>query len=117
MPGRQNAADDPFLDGELQPLRKAHRQGAALLDGLKIVVRYCAAAKRAGEPVGGGNRILHRHYLFPRRRSATSHRFGLAMHLLLVEWRGWTAQMINFLTGIALASPLASAQRPMGHVF
>ena len=45
-------------------------------------------------------------------------RFGLAMHLLLVEWRGWTAQMINFLTGIALAaSPLASAQRPMGHVF
>jgi hypothetical protein len=61
LPGHQNAADDPFLDGELQLLRKAHRQGRALLDGLKIVVRYCAAVKRAGEPVGGGNRILHRH--------------------------------------------------------
>jgi hypothetical protein len=45
-------------------------------------------------------------------------RFGLAMHLLLVEWRGWTAQMINFLTGIALAaSPLAVRNGPWAKFF
>ena len=57
----QNAADDPPLDGKLQPLGKAHRQGASLLDRLKILVRHPAGAKRARKPVRGGDRVLHRH--------------------------------------------------------
>ena len=57
----QDAADDPPLDGELQSLREPHRQRAPLFDGLEIGVRHFARAQRAGEPIGGGDRILHRH--------------------------------------------------------
>jgi hypothetical protein len=62
------AADYPFLDGELKPLRKAHRQDTPLLDGLKIVVGHLAIAQRAGELVGGGNRVRPQ----PKLRSAGS---------------------------------------------
>ena len=34
----ENAANDPPLDGELQPLCKADREGAAVLDRPQIVV-------------------------------------------------------------------------------
>src|SRR3954453_18041929 len=45
-------------------------------------------------------------------------RFALAIAPSPGPRRGWTAQRINFLTGIApRASPLSSAQRPRGHVF
>ncbi len=59
--GLQNGADDSPLDGELQPLREPHGQSAALLDGLKILVRHLARAERFGEPVGRGDCVLHRH--------------------------------------------------------
>jgi hypothetical protein len=39
----QHAADDPFLDRELQPLREAHRQRAPVLYGLKILVAYLSS--------------------------------------------------------------------------
>ena len=34
----ENAANDPPLDGELQPLCKADREGAAVLDSPQIIV-------------------------------------------------------------------------------
>jgi hypothetical protein len=68
LPTCENAADNPFLDGERKPLRKAHRQDTPLLDGLKIVVGHLAIAQRAGELVGGGNRVRPQ----PKLRSAGS---------------------------------------------
>src|SRR5262249_3838905 len=55
----QNSADDPLLDRELQPLRKAHRHHAPLLDCLEVFVRYLAAEERTGEPVSGCNGVLY----------------------------------------------------------
>ena len=60
LAGLEDAADDPLLDRELQPLRELHRRGAPGLDRLKILVRRLARAERAGEPVGRGDRVLHR---------------------------------------------------------
>jgi hypothetical protein len=40
--------------------REAHRQAAPLLDGLKIFVPQRAFAQWAREPIGGGDRVLHR---------------------------------------------------------
>ena len=40
----EHAADDPLLDGELQPLREAHRESAALLDRAQVVVRSTVPA-------------------------------------------------------------------------
>ena len=62
-----------LLDHELQPLREPHGRSAPLLDGLKVLIRQSSAAERLGEPVGGGDRVLHRHVDRQRRRPATSH--------------------------------------------
>jgi DNA-binding PadR family transcriptional regulator len=57
---RQHAADQPLLDGELHPLRETHRQAYAAFDGLEIASSP-AGLQRRRQPVGGGDRILHRH--------------------------------------------------------
>ena len=56
----QYLADELLLDRELHPLREAYRKGAPLLDRLKVGVRHGAGPERRRQPVGGGDRVLHR---------------------------------------------------------
>src|ERR1700722_12427983 len=57
----EHTADDPLLDGKLKPLSETHRQGAPLLNGIKVVDRHRAVPERPGESIGRSHRILHRH--------------------------------------------------------
>ena len=57
--------------------------------------------------------VNRRQLCLPSRSYSPSHG---SVPSLLTERRAWAARQINFLTGIAKASPLSSAQQPMDHV-
>ena len=57
--GLQSRTDNPVLHGELNLLRHARRERAALLYRLQIVIRYLTRFQRRGQAVGRRHRILH----------------------------------------------------------
>src|SRR5215510_13709573 len=56
----EHRTDHPVLDRELDPLRDARGPLASPLDARQVVERHATLAKRPGQDVGGGDRVLDR---------------------------------------------------------